>query len=93
MRSKRAGTPLWPPNRAISADKLQRKIGTTIEVLIDHVSDDGALGRSMADAPEIDGVVHLPAQPIYNPAISFKVKSPPPMNTISGSAEREHCST
>ena len=46
--------------QAISADKLQRKIGTTIEVLIDHVSDDGALGRSMADAPEIDGVVHLP---------------------------------
>ena len=46
--------------QAISADKLQRKIGTTIEVLIDHVSDEGALGRSMADAPEIDGVVHLP---------------------------------
>lgn len=46
--------------QSISAQKLQRKIGQTIEVLIDRVSDDGAVGRSMADAPEIDGLVHLP---------------------------------
>jgi ribosomal protein S12 methylthiotransferase len=46
--------------QAISAEKLQRRIGTTIEVLIDEVSPDGALGRSRADAPEIDGLVHLP---------------------------------
>jgi ribosomal protein S12 methylthiotransferase len=43
----------------ISADKLQRKIGTTIEILIDAVSEDGAVGRSRADAPEIDGNVFL----------------------------------
>jgi ribosomal protein S12 methylthiotransferase len=43
----------------ISADKLQRKIGTTIEILIDEVNDDGAVGRSRADAPEIDGTVFL----------------------------------
>ena len=46
--------------QAISADKLQRKIGSTIEVLIDEVTPEGAIGRSSADAPEIDGVVHLP---------------------------------
>ena len=44
----------------ISAQKLQAKIGQTIDILIDSVSEEGAVGRSMADAPEIDGVVHLP---------------------------------
>ena len=46
--------------QAISADKLQRKIGSTIEVLIDEVNHEGAIGRSSADAPEIDGLVHIP---------------------------------
>ena len=46
--------------QAISADKLQRRIGDTIEVLIDSVDAEGAIGRSRADAPEIDGLVHLP---------------------------------
>jgi len=45
--------------RQISADKLQRKIGTTVEILIDEVNEDGAVGRSRADAPEIDGNVFL----------------------------------
>ncbi|HET7797244.1 MAG TPA: 30S ribosomal protein S12 methylthiotransferase RimO, partial [Nevskia sp.] len=43
----------------ISAAKLQKKIGKTIEVLIDHVGPDGVIGRSQADAPEIDGQVIL----------------------------------
>jgi ribosomal protein S12 methylthiotransferase len=43
----------------ISAQRLQEKIGRTIEVLIDQVDDDGAVGRSHADAPEIDGLVYL----------------------------------
>ena len=43
----------------ISADKLTAKIGSTIDVLIDTVEGDGATGRSEADAPEIDGEVHL----------------------------------
>ncbi|MEZ7951720.1 MAG: 30S ribosomal protein S12 methylthiotransferase RimO, partial [Halioglobus sp.] len=41
----------------ISAAKLQTKIGKTIEILIDEVDADGAIGRSSADAPEIDGRV------------------------------------
>ena len=44
----------------ISADKLAAKIGRTLAVIIDEVGDEGgATGRSKADAPEIDGNVHL----------------------------------
>ena len=44
----------------ISADKLAAKVGKTIDILIDAVdADGGATGRSKADAPEIDGEVHL----------------------------------
>jgi ribosomal protein S12 methylthiotransferase len=43
----------------ISAAKMQKKIGSTIDVLIDEVDEDGAIGRSKADAPEIDGAVYL----------------------------------
>lgn len=43
----------------ISADKLQAKIGKRIEILIDEVDEEGAIGRSHADAPEIDGMVFL----------------------------------
>ncbi|UZK66551.1 30S ribosomal protein S12 methylthiotransferase RimO [Sphingomonas sp. M1-B02] len=44
---------------AISAAKLQAKIGRTLDVIIDLVVGEGASGRSTADAPEIDGEVHL----------------------------------
>jgi len=45
----------------ISAEKLEAKVGSSIEVLIDAVDSEtgGATGRSKADAPEIDGEVHL----------------------------------
>ena len=43
----------------ISAAKLQRKIGRTIKVLVDEAGAGGAVARSAADAPEIDGVVHI----------------------------------
>jgi ribosomal protein S12 methylthiotransferase len=45
----------------ISAEKLAHKVGSTLDVLIDAVDDEtgGATGRSKADAPEIDGEVHL----------------------------------
>lgn len=43
----------------ISAQRLQDKIGLTYPVIIDEVDEEGAIGRSMADAPEIDGVVYL----------------------------------
>ena len=43
----------------ISAAKLQRRIGRTITVLVDEAGEGGAIARSSADAPEIDGVVHV----------------------------------
>ncbi|MDP4528391.1 30S ribosomal protein S12 methylthiotransferase RimO [Alkalimonas delamerensis] len=45
--------------QAISAARLERKVGQQLTILIDEVSDQGAVGRSAADAPEIDGVVYL----------------------------------
>ncbi len=45
--------------QGISAGRLQRKIGKTLDVLIDEVTPEGIIGRSHADAPEIDGVVHV----------------------------------
>jgi ribosomal protein S12 methylthiotransferase len=46
---------------AISAAKLQAKVGREIEIIIDAADPEsgGATGRSRADAPEIDGEVHL----------------------------------
>jgi len=43
----------------ISAERLKRKIGKTITVLVDEVDEDGAIARSSADAPEIDGLVYI----------------------------------
>ena len=43
----------------ISAARLQRKIGSTFDVLVDAVEGGTAVARSSADAPEIDGVVRI----------------------------------
>lgn len=45
--------------QAISHAKLQKRKGQTMQVLIDEVDTEGAIGRTYADAPEIDGVVYL----------------------------------
>jgi len=44
---------------AISAAKLASKVGRTLEVLVDEVQGGAVVGRSAADAPEIDGVVRV----------------------------------
>jgi len=43
----------------ISARRLKRKVGTRQQVIIDEVGASVAKGRSMADAPEIDGAVYV----------------------------------
>jgi len=43
----------------ISTARLRNKIGSNQQVLVDEVSENGALARSKSDAPEIDGVVHI----------------------------------
>jgi len=47
---------------AVSAERLDRRVGATMQVLVDRVpalGRQGAVARSYADAPEIDGVVHV----------------------------------
>jgi ribosomal protein S12 methylthiotransferase len=43
----------------ISANRLQQRIGRIETVLIDEVVEEGAVARSKADAPEIDGQVFI----------------------------------
>ena len=45
--------------QAISAQRLQRRVGTTLQVLVDGIEGKTAIARSAADAPEIDGVVRI----------------------------------
>ncbi|MFZ7136319.1 30S ribosomal protein S12 methylthiotransferase RimO [Avibacterium avium] len=54
--------------QAISAQRLQQKIGRTLPVIVDEIDEEGIIGRSMADAPEIDGVVYV--DNLSNQAIS-----------------------
>ena len=44
----------------ISKNKLQAKVGLELDVIIDHVDNEGMVGRSKGDAPEIDGNVIMP---------------------------------
>ncbi len=43
----------------ISAEKLKKKVGQTLEVLVDAITPDQVIARSSADAPEIDGCVYV----------------------------------
>lgn len=43
----------------ISAQRLQERIGKEYQIVIDSIDSEGAVGRTYADAPEVDGVVHL----------------------------------
>ena len=53
---------LMQTQQEISRDLLAEKVGKTIDVIVDEVDAEGAIGRSMADAPEIDGSVFLNGQ-------------------------------
>ena len=43
----------------ISAKRLKQKIGKTLDVLVDEIDEEGIIGRSKADAPEVDGLVYV----------------------------------
>jgi ribosomal protein S12 methylthiotransferase len=45
--------------REVSEEILATRVGTTIDVIIDEIDEEGATGRSKWDAPEIDGSVFL----------------------------------
>ncbi|MEJ1996506.1 MAG: 30S ribosomal protein S12 methylthiotransferase RimO [Limibacillus sp.] len=50
---------LMQHQQAISETRMRAKIGSRIEVIVDEVDEEGAIARSQADAPEIDGNVFL----------------------------------
>jgi ribosomal protein S12 methylthiotransferase len=50
---------LMQHQQAISRNRLKQRVGRKIEVILDSVERDRASGRSHADAPEIDGSVHV----------------------------------
>ncbi len=58
----------------ISAERLQEKVGREIMVIVDEVDEEGAIGRSMADAPEIDGAVYLNGETNVKPGDIIRVK-------------------
>ncbi len=58
----------------ISAARLQEKVGREILVIIDEVDDEGATGRSMADAPEINGVVYLNGEHEVQPGDMVRIR-------------------
>jgi ribosomal protein S12 methylthiotransferase len=60
--------------QAISTERLARKVGTEIDVLIDEITEDGAVGRSSADAPEIDGNVFVDSEQRLRPGDMVKVR-------------------
>ena len=43
----------------ISAERLKQKIGQTLGVIVDEIDDEGVIGRTKADAPEVDGLVYI----------------------------------
>ncbi len=54
----------------ISAARLGRQVGRTIEVIVDEVDDEGIIARSQMDAPEIDGCVFLDPAPAGGPRVA-----------------------
>jgi len=50
---------LMQVQQEISAARLKHKIEKTIRVLVDEVNNEGAIARSSADSPEIDGLVYI----------------------------------
>ncbi|MFO7705335.1 MAG: 30S ribosomal protein S12 methylthiotransferase RimO [Halopseudomonas sp.] len=60
--------------QVISSARLQQKIGSVIQVVIDEVDEDGPIGRSMADAPEIDGNVFIDTEQELSPGDMITVR-------------------
>jgi ribosomal protein S12 methylthiotransferase len=58
----------------ISATRLKAKIGRTMTVLVDEVVSTGAVARSSADAPEIDGLVYIEGSKRLTPGAFAQVR-------------------
>jgi ribosomal protein S12 methylthiotransferase len=60
--------------RQISDDIMQKKIGQVFDVIIDEVDEEGAIGRTKGDAPEIDGEVYINGECDLTPGDIVKVQ-------------------
>ena len=58
IREERKGR-LLRHQEDISTQRLERKIGRRITVLVDDIDEDGAIARSEGDAPDVDGLVYI----------------------------------
>lgn len=58
----------------VSIRKLALKVGQEMTIIIDEVDEEGATGRSFADAPEIDGLVYLNGETSLKPGDMVKVR-------------------
>ena len=58
IREERKGR-LLRHQEDISTQRLERKIGRRITVLVDDIDEDGAIARSEGDAPDVDGMVYI----------------------------------
>ena len=58
----------------ISTERLERFIGREMTVLVDEVDEEGALARSPGDAPDIDGLVIIPAGDDLEPGEFARVR-------------------
>ena len=65
----------------ISARRLRAKIGQTLDVIVDAIEGDTAMARSLADAPEIDGVVRVTGR-VYSVGEFARVR-------VTGSADHD----
>jgi ribosomal protein S12 methylthiotransferase len=58
----------------ISANKLAKKIGKVIEVMVDEVDEEGIIARSQGDAPGIDGEVYVESDDDFEPGDFLDVR-------------------
>lgn len=55
---------------AISVKRLRARIGSRMQILVDRVDESGGIGRTVGDAPEIDGLVRI--LPVTKPSKRYR---------------------
>ena len=60
--------------REVTDRRMQAKVGRTFDVIIDEVDDEGAVGRTKADSPDVDGEVFIAEPGPVSPGDIIKAK-------------------
>jgi len=58
----------------ISSAKLSKKVGQTLQVMVDETDEEGIIARSQSDAPSIDGLVFIDSDKEYTPGTLLDVE-------------------